>query len=65
MYNREIKIGKLILIRDENLPPLKWRIDRICNLHQGSGLIRVVSLKTVREIIQPNSLPKICVLSID
>ncbi|XP_012234575.1 uncharacterized protein [Linepithema humile] len=63
--NDEIQIGKLVLIRDNNLPPLKWGIGRICELHPSSdGLIRVVSLKTAGQIIQ-RSLPKICVLPID
>lgn len=65
MRNDEIDIGRLAIIRDENLPPLKWRTNRICNLHHDSdGLIRIVSLKTAGEIIQ-RSLPKICILPVD
>lgn len=65
MNNNEIHLGALVLMRDENLPPLKWRTGRICELHPGSdGLIRVVSLKTSGGIVQ-RSLPKICVLPID
>jgi len=61
----EIQIGKLALIRDDNLPPLKWRTGRICELHPGSdGLVRVVSLKTTGGIIR-RSLPKICILPVD
>jgi len=60
--NDEIQVGRLVLIRDENLPPLKWRTGRICKLHAGTdGLVRVVSLKTGGGVIQ-RSLPKICVL---
>jgi len=63
--NDEIQIGKLALIRDENTPPLKWNIGRICEIHPGpDGLVRVVSLKTAGRITQ-RSLPKICVLPID
>jgi len=65
VHNDEIQIGKLALIRDENQPPLKWRIGRICDVHPSSdGLIRVVSLRTKEGIIQ-RSLPKICVLPND
>lgn len=65
MRNDEIQIGKLAIIRDENLPPLRWHTGRICELHPSSdGLVRVVSLKTTNGIIQ-RSLPKICVLLVD
>lgn len=65
MRNEERQIGRLALIRDENLPPLKWRVGRICELHPSSdGLIRIVSLKTTGGIIQ-RSLPKLCVLPTD
>jgi len=41
--NDEIQVGRLALIRDENLPPLKWYIGRICELHAGTdGLVRAI-----------------------
>lgn len=64
MDNHEVQLGKLVLIRDDNMLLLKWRIGRICEVHPSSdGLIRIVSLKT-GGIIQC-SLSKICVLPID
>lgn len=63
--NDEIQTSRLALIRDENLPPLKWRTGRICEVHPGpDGLVRMVSLKTATGIVQ-RSLPKICVLPIN
>lgn len=63
--NNEVKIGRLALIRDDNSPPLKWHLGRICDIHPGSdGLVRVVSLKTTGGIVQ-RSLPKICVLPVN
>ncbi|XP_018374531.1 PREDICTED: uncharacterized protein LOC108768562 [Trachymyrmex cornetzi] len=64
MRNDEIQVGRLALIRDETLPPLNWHTGRICALHPSpDGLIRVVSLKTAKGVIQ-RSLPKICILPI-
>ncbi|KYN00594.1 hypothetical protein ALC62_08632, partial [Cyphomyrmex costatus] len=63
--NNELQIGKLVIIRDETSPPLKWRIGRICELHAGTDSpTRVVSLKITTGIIQ-RPLAKICVLPID
>lgn len=43
----EPAINEVILIKDENLPPLKWALGRIINIHPGSdGHSRVVTLKT-------------------
>lgn len=45
--NNTIKIGSLVLITDERLPPCKWPLARVTALHPGKdGLTRVVSLKT-------------------
>jgi len=43
------EIGSIVLIRDDNLPPLQWSIGRITNTIQGSdGQVRVATVKTVR-----------------
>lgn len=64
MCNTEIEVGRLALIRDETLPPLKWRTGRICKLYPSSdGLVRMVSLKTAGGLIQL-SLPKIYILPV-
>ncbi|UYV61064.1 hypothetical protein LAZ67_1003288, partial [Cordylochernes scorpioides] len=45
VYN--IKIGTLVLLKEDNLPPLKWRMGRINQVYPGEdGLVRVVSVKT-------------------
>ena len=42
-----IKQGDMVIIKEENIPPLRWRLARVMKLHTGSdGITRVVSLKT-------------------
>lgn len=42
-----LKIGELVLIRDERLPPSQWLMGRVLELHPGQDEhVRVVSLKT-------------------
>ncbi|KAJ0169306.1 hypothetical protein K1T71_015190 [Dendrolimus kikuchii] len=44
---QNIKIGDLVTIQEDNLPPGKWMLGRVTKTHPGQdGLIRVVTLKT-------------------
>ncbi|XP_074114130.1 uncharacterized protein LOC141537182 [Cotesia typhae] len=48
----DIKLGSLVLITDERLPPSKWPLARVIQLHPGKdGLTRVVTLKTATTIL--------------
>lgn len=41
-----IKIGDVVAIRQENLPPTQWCIGRVVELHPGEdGLVRVITTK--------------------
>lgn len=59
-----LQIGDLVLIKEENLPPLQWRSGRISGLHPGSdGVVRVVEIKTsagscLRSVSKVCPLPK-------
>lgn len=45
--SENIRVGDIVLIRHENLPPTHWRLGRITEVHPGSdGLIRNATLKT-------------------
>lgn len=45
--HKQITIGDLVLIKDERLPPMTWRLGRVQKVHPGDdGLIRVVTLLT-------------------
>ncbi|XP_022170758.1 uncharacterized protein LOC111034046 [Myzus persicae] len=42
---RSIKVGTVVIIREDNLPPLQWRMARVKEVHQGSdGEIRVATV---------------------
>lgn len=60
-----LKIGTLVLIREDNLPPLCWQLGRVVELHPGSdGISRVVSLRTARGLTK-RAYSKICPLPIE
>lgn len=62
--NRNIAINELVLLKDENLPPLKWKLGRIINVHPGTdGLTRVVDVKTAHGTYT-RAITKICPLPI-
>ena len=40
-------VGDLVLVKDELLPPTKWPLARILEIHPGKdGLVRVVKIRT-------------------
>ncbi|XP_055604159.1 uncharacterized protein LOC129752396 [Uranotaenia lowii] len=56
--------GQLVLLRDENTPPMRWPTARIIDVHPGSdGIIRVVSLQTPKAKTT-RCVQKICLLPI-
>jgi len=60
-----LSVDSMVLIRDDNLPPYKWRLGRIVALHRGDdGVVRVVSIKTTSGIIK-RAVVKCCPLPID
>ena len=57
-----VSIGQLALIKDENQPPLKWRLGRITAVHPGSdGIVRAVKLRTITGIFT-RAVTRICIL---
>lgn len=60
-----VKIGSLVLVKNENLPSCKWLLARVVNTHAGDdGLVRVVTIRTKdSEFKRP--INKLCVLPID
>lgn len=59
------KVGDLVLIKEDNLPPLRWKMARILELLPGKdNVIRVVKLRTASGILT-RPVVKICRLPLD
>lgn len=50
---KNLRPGTMVLIRDNNLPPLKWKLGRIEEaIPAGDGIIRVASIRTTDGVIR-------------
>lgn len=59
---RDLQQGDLVLIKEENQPPMLWRLGRVLKLHTGSdGVPRVADIDTVRGVVR-RALNRICLL---
>lgn len=62
---QNIKVNDLVLLRDEQLPPTKWKLGRIIAVHPGEdGLVRVVTVRTSAGVYK-RPIGKISQLPID
>ena len=49
--SRKLRVGDVVCLRDEPLPPTKWPLAKAIDIHSGKdGRVRVVTLKTVKGI---------------
>ncbi|XP_058817141.1 uncharacterized protein LOC131680443 [Topomyia yanbarensis] len=61
-----ILVGKLVLLKDDNLPPLKWSLARVTAVRPGPDeLVRVVSVKFPSGAIYDRPILKVCLLPIN
>lgn len=45
--SQNLSVGAIVVIRDDNQPPLKWKLGRVSAVHPGDdGVVRVVTLWT-------------------
>ena len=54
--SKNMEIGQLVLVKEENLATTKWPLARIIDIHKGAdGLVRVVTLRTADgiQVIRP------------
>ncbi|XP_062713843.1 uncharacterized protein LOC134290680 [Aedes albopictus] len=57
-------VGTMVLIKEDNLPPLKWLLGRVTEIHPGvDGNIRVVTVRT-KDGNVVRAISKICILPI-
>ncbi|XP_022827101.1 uncharacterized protein LOC111356845 [Spodoptera litura] len=62
---KNLSLNDIVIIKDENLPPGKWALGRVVELHPGSdGHVRVVTLKTKNGLIK-RPVVKLCILPAD
>ena len=63
--NQQIKIGTLVIIKEDNASPLQWTLGRIIQTHPGKdGIVRVVTLKTPTGTLK-RPIQKICPLPLE
>ncbi|XP_063893017.1 uncharacterized protein LOC126056575 [Helicoverpa armigera] len=60
--NTSLNIGDLVLLKEDNSPPLCWRLGRVTRLFPGSdGISRVADVKTQRGVVR-RPLVRLCPL---
>lgn len=60
-----LQIGSMVLVSEEKVPPLKWRLGRVTGVHPGpDGIIRVVTVKCGNSEFK-RAVRKICALPIE
>lgn len=60
-----LRVGCLVLIQEDHVPVMNWRLGRIVEVHPGTdNVVRVVSVKTVRGIVKRAS-KKVCLLPME
>ncbi|GFW90786.1 integrase catalytic domain-containing protein [Trichonephila clavipes] len=47
--NHNIKVGEIVIIKEDNIPPATWPFGKVIETHPGKdGVVRVVTLRTVK-----------------
>lgn len=63
--NSKIKIGNLVLLHEDNVPPMHWIMGRIVETHPGTdGLIRVVTVRTSSGLFK-RAIARISILPVE
>ncbi|XP_022834206.1 uncharacterized protein LOC111361970 [Spodoptera litura] len=59
-----LRLNTLVVIREDNLPPLKWRLGRVVAVHPGTdGIVRVADIQTSTGVIR-RAFNRICPLPV-
>ncbi|XP_062537690.1 uncharacterized protein LOC134206018 [Armigeres subalbatus] len=57
-------VGTMVVLKEEEQPPLKWKLGRVIDIHSGGdGHVRVVTVKT-KDGSYRRAISKVCVLPI-
>ncbi|XP_049885986.1 uncharacterized protein LOC126380550 isoform X2 [Pectinophora gossypiella] len=61
-----IKLGSLVILKEDNVPTMEWKMARVVKLVPGhDGHVRAVEVKTSNGHTHVRSIVKVCVLPID
>jgi hypothetical protein len=61
---KDLACGDLVILKEDNLAPLQWRLGRVCRLYPGNdGVTRVVDITTVKGVIR-RAVNKLCLLPV-
>ncbi|GFT40927.1 DUF5641 domain-containing protein, partial [Trichonephila clavipes] len=61
--NHNIKVGEIVIIKEDNIPPATWPLGKVTETHPGKdGVVRVVTLRTVKGRFK-RPIHKLCKLS--
>ncbi|XP_066259137.1 uncharacterized protein [Euwallacea similis] len=64
--DKSIAIGSLVLLAEDNLPPLRWSLARVVQLHEGKDkVVRVVTVRLPNGNTSKRTLSKVCPLPIN
>lgn len=65
VVQRDLHQGALVLLKQDNLPPLQWNTGRIVEMYPGTdGHVRVVHVQTSRGLFK-RAITEVCLLPID
>lgn len=60
--SENLKVGDMVLLMEENLPPTSWKLARIKEVHPGAdGYVRVATVKTASGEMK-RAITKLCLL---
>lgn len=61
----ELQIGRFVIVREDGVPPMCWRMGRVVRLHAGAdGICRVATVKTSTGEIK-RAFSKLCPLPVE
>lgn len=59
-----LQVGQLVLVKDNNIPPMKWRLGRVVDMRPGrDGISRVAAIKTADGVLS-RALNRLCPLPV-
>jgi len=60
---RNLAVGNLAVLREDNIPSLKWKLVRITETHPGTdGIVRLVTVRTSSRTTMKRPVTKLALL---